>query len=122
MITKNRLIVILAILTAILPFLGLPYFYENIFVSCSGILICVVMFFIVRESRVSHSKSSRTHIHTEIVESGPMYETVTIEDTIADTSPNDQGVIVDESVFDTEEEGIIEEVSEFVSEDESVKS
>lgn len=51
MITKNRLLLILGIWIALIPFLGFPSSYKSFFVLVSGLAVAAVAFLLAREKR-----------------------------------------------------------------------
>lgn len=63
MMSKNRLILILGLWTALVPFLGLPSSVKNFFTIVSGLIIALTAFLIARQKRISpqnFSKNSRS--------------------------------------------------------------
>jgi hypothetical protein len=126
MLTKNRTVVIFGILVAILPFLGFPYSYEKIFISVSGVVILLAMYLIARESRLNSTRHAYSHTHTEIVESGPMFEEESVEDVYEEDVPVAQSQnIVSPYTAENDEEDMIPvttaEESDIVIIDESLK-
>ncbi len=73
MFTKNRLILILGIWVALMPFLGFPSMWKNCIYIISGLAISTLSFLIARHKRISrrpvHKKDRK-----EIVQSEPVLE------------------------------------------------
>ena len=86
MFTKNRTILILGILTALMPFLGFPYPYEEGLYIVFGLIIAVLSFLIARQKRINRKVSGKktqkvaedflpeSIVPKEIVESVPFAE------------------------------------------------
>lgn len=53
MITKNRILFILGLWIVLVPFLGFPTLYKNIFTLTAGIIAVVLAFLYAREKRLS---------------------------------------------------------------------
>ncbi len=98
MFSKNRLILILGIFTALMPFLGFPAIWKNFFYFVFGISISTLSFLIARHKRISrrpYTKKDRSNFSSkkEIVQSDyvePVQETfvveepLVVEDTVSD--------------------------------------
>ncbi len=67
MITKNRLILILGIWIALIPFLGFPSSYKSFFVVASGIAVAVVSFLHARDRYRAQMLSSGQDDKKEIL-------------------------------------------------------
>jgi hypothetical protein len=101
MFSKNRSILILGILTALMPFLGFPTSWKNVFYFIFGISISTMSFLIARHKRISkktHVRKDKSAVVSkkEIVQSDiiteyvePLVEEVVVTDTVdLDVSEN----------------------------------
>jgi len=92
MFTKNRLILILGLWVAFMPFLGFPYSFEEGIYICAGLGIALLSFLLARHMRknrrafVKKQKTDRLSdsqyavVQKEIVESDPFAEDHTTEE------------------------------------------
>jgi hypothetical protein len=72
MITRNRILFAVGLLTVLLPFLGFPSSFEMFFTIAAGLIVSVFAFMYARDKRMqdgpvysSHNHSSHTHSHAE---------------------------------------------------------
>ena len=73
MFTKNRIILILGILVALMPFFGFPSIYENGFYVIAGLAIAVLSFLVARHKRVRLSrKTSKGRVTDVYAETAPI--------------------------------------------------
>lgn len=65
----SRVIIVLAALTAIMPYLGFPAVFKNGFVLASGIIIAGLLY--LKEKHMLHTRKKNENVHADtFVESG----------------------------------------------------
>lgn len=73
MLTKNRILLILGVWIALIPFLGFPSSYKSFFIIASGLFVVLLAFLHAREKRrierslfeMSHRKETVTEVFAE---------------------------------------------------------
>lgn len=67
MITKNRILLLLGILIALVPFLGFPSSYENVFQAVFGIFVAAMAFLYARDKHLEAvSKTVKENVETDV--------------------------------------------------------
>jgi uncharacterized protein YabE (DUF348 family) len=70
--SKNKIILIIGIVIAIIPFLGFPSAWRSFFVFVGGVAVSTLSYLIARENRmVMHSKPKSRVVSEVYVESHP---------------------------------------------------
>ena len=57
---KARTLLILGVWVAILPYLGFPYSWKDIFITLSGLGLIYVSFMLYKESKIKEIKEEKT--------------------------------------------------------------